>query len=213
MFKAGHNQLSGSLPDELFKATLLEHLSFSSNGLHGILNGTHIAKLTNLVILDHGENNFRGKVPDSLVQLKKLQELHLGYNNLSGELPSTLSNCTSLTNIDLKNNNFSGELTKVNFSNLPNLKILDLRENDFSGKIPETIYSCYKLTALRISYNNFQGQLSEGLGNLNSEVTLVTLAYWQQFYEFGKCTTDTKELQKSHHPSYWAQLHERDHAR
>ncbi|CAD6248059.1 unnamed protein product [Miscanthus lutarioriparius] len=168
VLKAGHNHLSGTLPDELFNGTLLEHLTFSSNGLHGILEGTHIANLTNLVILDLGENNFRGKVPESLVQLKKLQELHSGYNNLSGELPSALSNCTNLTNIDLKNNNFSGELTKVNFSNLPNLQILDLMENNFSGKIAETIYSCHKLTALRLSSNNFHGQLSEGLGNLKS---------------------------------------------
>ncbi|XP_066321215.1 tyrosine-sulfated glycopeptide receptor 1-like [Miscanthus floridulus] len=168
VLKAGHNHLSGTLPDELFNATLLEHLSFSSNSLHGILEGTHIAELTNLVILDLGENNFSGKVPDSIVQLKKLQELHLGYNSMSGELPSTLSNCTNLTNIDLGNNNFSGELTKVNFSNLPNLKILDLRENNFSGKIPETIYACHSLTALRLSSNNFEGQLSKGLGNLKS---------------------------------------------
>ncbi|EES06297.1 hypothetical protein SORBI_3004G044700 [Sorghum bicolor] len=168
VLKAGHNHLSGGLPDELFNATLLEHLSFSSNSLHGILEGTHIAKLSNLVILDLGENNFRGKLPDSIVQLKKLQELHLGYNSMSGELPSTLSNCTNLTNIDLKNNNFSGELTKVIFSNLPNLKILDLRKNNFSGKIPKSIYSCHRLAALRLSFNNFQSQLSKGLGNLKS---------------------------------------------
>ncbi|XP_002453322.1 tyrosine-sulfated glycopeptide receptor 1 [Sorghum bicolor] len=175
VLKAGHNYLSGPLPEELFNATLLEHLSFSSNSLHGILEGTHIAKLTNLVILDLGENNFSGKVPDSIVQLKKLQELHLGYNSMSGELPSTLSNCTDLTNIDLKSNNFSGELTKVNFSNLPNLKMLDLMRNNFSGKIPESIYSCYKLAALRLSYNNFRGQLSKGLGNLKS-LSFLSLA-------------------------------------
>jgi Leucine-rich repeat (LRR) protein len=144
----------------------LEHLSFFGNSLYGKLNGAHIAKLTNLVILDLGENNFSGKVPNSIVLLKRLQELHLGYNSMYGELPSTLSNCTNLTTIDLKNNNFSGELTKVNFSNLPNLKILDLMQNNFRGEIPESIYSCRNLTALRLAYNKFHGQLSEGLGNL-----------------------------------------------
>uniref|UniRef100_A0A453NDP8 Disease resistance R13L4/SHOC-2-like LRR domain-containing protein n=1 Tax=Aegilops tauschii subsp. strangulata TaxID=200361 RepID=A0A453NDP8_AEGTS len=83
-----------------------------------------------------------------------------------GQLPPSLTNCTNLITIDIKSNNFSGELTKVNFSNLPNLKNLDLMNNSFSGKIPESIYSCSNLIALRVSSNKFHGQLSEAIGNL-----------------------------------------------
>ncbi|KAL6888497.1 hypothetical protein ACP4OV_009523 [Aristida adscensionis] len=168
VLKADHNYLSGKLPDELFNATSLEYLSLSSNDLQGILDVAHIVKLSNLVILDLGENNFVGEIPHSIGQLKRLQEIHLGYNSMSGELPSTLSNCTNLITIDLKNNNFIGELTKVNFSNLSNLKTLDLRFNNLSGTIPESIYSCSNLTALRLSANKFHGQLSKGIGNLKS---------------------------------------------
>jgi Leucine-rich repeat (LRR) protein len=168
VLKAGHNDINGNLPDGLFNATSLESLSFSSNGLQGILDGTHIVKLYNLVILDIGYNKFSGKIPDSIGRLKKLQELHLGYNSMTGELPSTLSNCTNLEVINLKNNNFRGELTQVNFSKLPNLKTLDLRKNNFTGTIPESIYSCRNLTAFRLSYNKFHGQLSNGIGNLKS---------------------------------------------
>jgi len=175
VLKAGHNNLSGTLPHELFNATSLEYLSFSSNCLHGILDGTHIAKLSNLVVLDLGENNFSDKIPDSIGQLKRLRELHLDYNSMFGELPSTLSNCTNLIAIDLKSNSFSGELSKVNFSNMPNLRTIDLMLNNFSGKIPESIYSCRNLTALRLSSNKFHGQLSEGLGNLKS-LSFLSLA-------------------------------------
>ncbi|WVZ77882.1 hypothetical protein U9M48_025683 [Paspalum notatum var. saurae] len=168
VLKAGHNNLSGTLPNELFNATSLEYLSFYSNGLHGTLDGTRIAKLTNLIVLDLGENKFSGKIPDSIGQLKILQELHLDFNSMYGELPSTLSNCTDLIVINLMNNGFTGELAKVNFSNLENLETLDLSWNNFSGAIPESIYSCIKLTALRLSYNNFNGQLSNGIGNLKS---------------------------------------------
>ncbi|TVU33412.1 hypothetical protein EJB05_25228, partial [Eragrostis curvula] len=176
VLRAGHNNLSGPLPDELFNATLLEYLSFFSNGLEGILDGAHIVKLSNLAILDLGANKFRGKIPNSIGQLKRLQELHLDYNNMSGELPSTLTNCTNLITIDLKSNNFTGLLAKVNFSNLPNLRTIDLLRNNFSGTIPESIYSCSNLTALRLSVNNLHGQLSEGLGNLKS-LTFLSLAY------------------------------------
>uniref|UniRef100_K3YQC5 Leucine-rich repeat-containing N-terminal plant-type domain-containing protein n=1 Tax=Setaria italica TaxID=4555 RepID=K3YQC5_SETIT len=175
VLKAGHNYLSGTLPEEIFKATLLEHLSFSSNGLQGMLYNTHIFKLSNLSILDLGENKFSGMIPDSIGQLTRLQELHLDYNSMSGELPSTLSNCTNLITLDLKSNNFSGELNKVGFSNFPNLKTLDLRLNNFSGTIPESIYSCRNLIALRLSSNKFHGQLSKGLGNLKS-LSFLSLA-------------------------------------
>ncbi|KAL6629139.1 hypothetical protein ACP70R_028904 [Stipagrostis hirtigluma subsp. patula] len=166
VLKAGHNDLTGTLPDELFNATSLEYLSFSSNGLHGTLDPAHIVKLNDMILLDLGENKFSGKIPDSIGQLKRLQELHLDDNSMSGELPSTLSNCTNLITIDLKRNSFSGELTKVNFSNLHKLKTLDLMWNHFSGTIPESIYACNNLTALRLSSNKLHGQLSNGLSNL-----------------------------------------------
>jgi len=168
VLKAGHNNLNGTLPNELFNATLLEYLSLPNNNLQGVLDGAHIINVRNLATLDLGCNKFIGHIPDYIGQLKGLAELHLGNNNMSGQLPSSLGCCTNLTTIDLKSNNFSGELTKVNFSNLPNLKILDLMRNNFSGKIPESIYSSQELTALRLSSNNFHGQLSKGLGNLKS---------------------------------------------
>ncbi|KAJ1277941.1 hypothetical protein BS78_04G041100 [Paspalum vaginatum] len=168
VLKADHNNLNWTLPHELFNATSLEYLTFSSNNLQGILDGENIVKLSNLVILDLGENNFTGQIPDTICQLRRLQEIHLDYNSMSGELPSTLSNCTDLIMIDLRDNNFTGELARVNFSNLENLETLDLSRNNFSGTIPESIYSCIKLTALRLSYNNLHGQLSNGIGNLKS---------------------------------------------
>ncbi|WVZ77886.1 hypothetical protein U9M48_025687 [Paspalum notatum var. saurae] len=168
VLKADHNNLKGILPNELFNANSLEYLSFSSNNLQGVLDGKHIFKLSNLVILDLGENNFTGRIPDTIGQLRRLQEIDLDFNNMYGELPSSLSNCTDLIMINLRNNGFSGELAKVNFSNLENLKTLDLAWNNFIGTIPESIYSCVKLTALRLSYNNLHGQLSNGIGNLKS---------------------------------------------
>ncbi|TKW37938.1 hypothetical protein SEVIR_1G082132v4 [Setaria viridis] len=161
---AGYNHLSGALPDEIFNMTLLKHLSFSKNQLEGSLGD--ISKHRNLAILDLGGNVIRGSIPDSIGELKGLQELQLGHNNVSGELPSTLGNCTDLRSINLGCNNFSGELTGFNFSTLTNLKSLDLMRNNFNGTFPESIYSCSNLTALRLSNNRFQGQLSERISNL-----------------------------------------------
>ncbi|XP_044417517.1 receptor-like protein 2 [Triticum aestivum] len=172
----GHNNLIGTLPDELFDATSLEFLSFPRSGLQGTLEDMNIAKLTNLATLDLGENNFNGKIPESIGHLKRLEGLHLNNNNMYGQLPSALANCTNLIIIDLSYNNFNGQLTKVNFSNLRNLMSLDLIQNNFNGTIPESIYTCINLVALRLAYNNFHGQLAKGLGNLKS-LSFLSLYY------------------------------------
>ncbi|CAL5060222.1 unnamed protein product [Urochloa decumbens] len=168
VLKVGHNSLTGPLTDELFNAFSLEYLYFSSNGLHGVLDGARIINLRNISHLDIGDNLLVGKIPDSIGQLKRLKELRLYRNHMSGELPSALSNCTNLETIDLKYNKFSGELTKFNFSNMINLRKLDLLRNNFTGTIPESIYSCRNLTALRLSWNNLHGQLSPRIGELKS---------------------------------------------
>ncbi|CAL4889917.1 unnamed protein product [Urochloa decumbens] len=172
----GHNNLSGTIPDELFSSTSLERLSFRSSGLQGTLDGAHLAKLTDLVALDLGENNFTGQIPESIGELKRLEELLLDYNKMSGELPPSLCNCTSLRNINLKNNRFSGKLSNINFATLQNLEHVDLAANNFTGMIPESLYLCTKLIALRVSRNNFYGELSPSIVNLKS-LTFLSLYY------------------------------------
>jgi Leucine-rich repeat (LRR) protein len=177
VLKAGYNNLRGSLPDELFSATSLEHLSFPNNYLNGVLDGSPIMNLRNLATLDLGGNNLAGSIPDSIGQLKELEELCLDRNSMSGELPSSLGSCTNLIVIDLRFNNFSGELSKVNFSTLHNLEILDLLYNSFTGTVPESIYSCTNLIALRLSGNNLlHGQLSPRIRNLKS-LTFLSIGY------------------------------------
>ncbi|XP_062234269.1 tyrosine-sulfated glycopeptide receptor 1-like [Phragmites australis] len=167
VLKAGHNNLTGALPHELFSATSLNHLSFPSNDLQGVLDGSNLVKLGNLTVLDLGSTGISGKMPDSIGQLRRLEELHLDNNNMSGELPPALSNCTSLRYISLRNNSFGGDLSKVNFAQL-DLRIADFSLNFFTGEIPESIYSCSNLIALRLAYNNFHGQFSPRIGNLRS---------------------------------------------
>ncbi|KAL6603592.1 hypothetical protein ACP70R_043953 [Stipagrostis hirtigluma subsp. patula] len=167
LLKAGHNNISGALPHELFSVTSLEHLSFPNIDLQGVLDGSQLVKLSNLTVLDLGSTGLSGKIPDSIDQLRMLEEIRLDNNNMSGELPSTLGNCRHLRYISLSNNSFTGELSKVNFT-LLDLRTADFSVNCFTGTIPESIYSCSNLTALRLSYNNFHGQLSPRIGNLMS---------------------------------------------
>ncbi|XP_012700605.1 receptor-like protein 2 [Setaria italica] len=163
VIKTGHNNLTGVLPHELS----LEQLSFPNNDLQGILDASNLVKLANLIILDLGSNGLRGNIPDSIGQLRRLEELHLDNNLMSGELPLALGNCTRLKYITLRNNSFRGDLSTVNFAQL-DLRIADFSINKFTGTIPESIYACSNLIALRLAYNNFIGQFSPRIGNLRS---------------------------------------------
>jgi Leucine-rich repeat (LRR) protein len=167
VLKAGHNNLTGALPHELFNATSLEHLSFPNNNLQGVLDGSGLAKLSNLVFLDLGSNGLERELPDSIGQLGRLEELHLDNNLMTGELPSALSNCRSLKYITLRNNSFMGDLSRVNFTQM-DLRTADFSLNKFNGTIPESIYACSNLVALRLAYNNFHGQFSPRIANLRS---------------------------------------------
>uniref|UniRef100_I1NXE6 Leucine-rich repeat-containing N-terminal plant-type domain-containing protein n=1 Tax=Oryza glaberrima TaxID=4538 RepID=I1NXE6_ORYGL len=133
VLKASNNEINGSLPDELFDASMLEHLSFLKNGLEGELDG----------------------------QLKRLEELHLDYNRMSGELPSALGNCTNLKIINLKYNNFRGELLKLSprIGNLKSLLFLSLSNNSFVNiaNVIHALKNSRKINTLIIG-TNFKGE-------------------------------------------------------
>jgi hypothetical protein len=96
--------------NELFNATLLKYMSFPNNDLHSVLDGVHIVNLRNLRTLDLGENNFSGKIPDCIGQLKRVEKLHLDYSIMSEQLQESHKNY------------FNGELTKVDFTKLKNFR-------------------------------------------------------------------------------------------
>ncbi|CAL4966723.1 unnamed protein product [Urochloa decumbens] len=154
----------------LMNFLMLPHWSsslFQKNDIQGILDASNLIKLTNLIILDLGSNGLLGNIPDTIGQLRRLEELHLDNNLMSGELPLTLDNCTRLKYITLRNNSFRGDLGRVNFTQL-DLRTADFSMNYFTGTVPESIYACSNLIALRLAFNKFHGQFSPSIANLRS---------------------------------------------
>ena len=130
--RLGSSDLSGFIPPDIAKLTVLEKLNLSSNHLRGTIP-PELGGLTNLVVLDLGGNsslqggippelggltNLRnlvlgsavlgGAIPPELGELEKVVELNLGYNNLSGSIPAELSGMKSLAFLDLSGNSLSG---------------------------------------------------------------------------------------------------------
>ncbi|CAL8150886.1 unnamed protein product [Prunus armeniaca] len=167
VFRAGHNNLSGLLPEDIYNATKLEEIALPFNSLHGAISDK-IVNLTNLAILDLSFNHFGGELPLNLGKLSKLKFVTFDFNNLEGALPPSLMNCTNLVELRLENNTLEGDISMLDFSRLSQLTKLDLRVNNFTGTIPVSLYSCRSLKAIRLSKNHLEGQIQAEILSLKS---------------------------------------------
>ena len=60
--------------------------------------------------MDLSNNEFEGKIPDSIGELKSLHVLDLSNNSLDGSIPSPLENLSQLESLDLSDNKLSGRI-------------------------------------------------------------------------------------------------------
>jgi Leucine-rich repeat (LRR) protein len=69
-------------------------LDLSNNKVKGVFgksNAGRLTALTNMVVLAIADNNLKGKVPQTLSVLQKLQSLNLNNNDLSGRIPGVIT--------------------------------------------------------------------------------------------------------------------------
>lgn len=155
--------MTGVLPEEIGNFRKLRNLSISgigaplgSKGIYGPLPES-LGNLEELRSLYMPYNHFSGGLPDSMRNLKHLEEIDLmgdgdsklfveGFYNkdnyLSGPIPEWIGELKDLCSISLQNNLFSGDLPK-SLSNLHYLETLDLADNCFTGPLPEVIVKHY----------------------------------------------------------------------
>jgi uncharacterized protein YjbI with pentapeptide repeats len=126
-------QLSGTLPDSIFRLPNLRKLNL--NGNNELMGFFPMVNWTNpLRFLDVSYTLFSGELPKSIGNLKFLRYLGLSSCNFSKSLPPTLGNLIQLTFFDLSYNSFSGEIPS-SLSNLKALDYFDLHSNNLNGKI------------------------------------------------------------------------------
>jgi len=81
------NNLSGTIPPQMFNLIGLSSLNLSHNKLAGKIPN-EIGNMKNLESLDFSANQLRGEIPYSLSSLSFLGYLNLSFNNLTGKIPS-----------------------------------------------------------------------------------------------------------------------------
>ncbi|KAL9382734.1 hypothetical protein Peur_025769 [Populus x canadensis] len=140
-----NNSLSGTIPHEIGKMTLLKSLNQ----------------------LDLSYNILTGEIPYSIGNLRNLSLLHLIQNQLSGCIPSSIGNMTMLVNVSLQQNNLIG-LIPSSVGNLTSLSFLYLWDNKLSGSIPQEIGLLESLNEIDLSSNVLTSRIPYSIGNLRN---------------------------------------------
>ncbi|XP_027362919.1 receptor-like protein EIX1 [Abrus precatorius] len=81
------NNLSGSVPIEMYMLTGLQSLNLSHNQLVGTIP-EEIGNLKRLESIDLSNNHFSGEIPQSMSNLHFVGVLNLSFNNFMGKIPS-----------------------------------------------------------------------------------------------------------------------------
>jgi EIX receptor 1/2 len=120
-----------------------------------------------LTIFNLANNNFYGRIPDSICASTGygLQTLHLQNNNFIGELPKSLITCSSLKVLDLGENRLSGRIPTQIGTSLPHLIVLRRPSNLFVGRIPMQLCHLTSLQILDLSHNSITGTIPKCLSN------------------------------------------------
>lgn len=143
-----------------------------------------------VTIVDLGNNNLVGTLPNSLGNMYQLSRLLLSQNQLTGSIPAALETCYELRWLYLSQNQLSGTIPvqlgnlanlehlllnengtitgaiPPELGNLSNLQLLYLGSNDMTGTIPNELWQLTELRQLLLTGNNFSGIISEEIGNL-----------------------------------------------
>lgn len=115
---------------------------------------------SNLESFSASYNQFQGKLPDWLGNLKRLKYLRLDNNLFRGPIPDTWGTLPSLIELDIHFNQLDGAITE-GLGQLQSLKSLQLRGNHLIGTIPKSIGRLGDLQNLDFSNNSLEGAVSE----------------------------------------------------
>eukprot|EP01018_Ginkgo_biloba_P022241 Gb_00418 [translate_table: standard] len=173
-FHFNKNQLTGSIPSEIFNANMhLIHVLFDSNFLTGGIPST-LDLVSTLEVVRLDRNLLEGPVP-SISNLTKLSELHLSNNKLGGPVPD-LSALQSLAYVDLSNNSFNASKAPDWFTTIQTLTTLVMENGTLEGEIPSDLFSLPQIQTVNLRHNSFNVTLNMST-EISSQLQLVDLEF------------------------------------
>ncbi|CAN8314924.1 unnamed protein product [Cochlearia groenlandica] len=155
---SNNNNISGSLPSDLWSLNTLKNLNLSYNNISCSLS-SNVGNFGQLESLDMSHNSFYGEIPEAVDSLVSLRVLNLDHNEFEMFVPRGLLGCVSLVSVDLSSNKLQGSLPDGFGSAFTKLKALNLARNKIHGKDID-FAGMRSITILNISDNLFEGSVT-----------------------------------------------------
>ena len=120
-----------------------------------------------LVSIEMHGNNVKGEIPESISQIKTLQQFAIGDSKgVVGQLPESLGELPNLRILAITSTSISGAIP-VSLSKASKLETLWLCYNQLSGEIPGELGEL-PLEGLNLTSNNLTGNIPEGLTKMRT---------------------------------------------
>ncbi|XP_030473600.2 leucine-rich repeat receptor protein kinase HPCA1-like isoform X1 [Syzygium oleosum] len=172
-FHFGQNQLSGTIPSQLFSSEMhLIHVLFDNNQLTGSIPST-LGLVQSLEVVRFDRNFLSDAVPGNLNNLTSVRELLLSNNGLTGPLPN-LAGMKALNYLDLSNNSFDATDFPSWIPTLHSLTTLILEHTQLRGGLPVFLFSIFSLQSVVLKNNQLNGTLDIGTSHSN-QLQLIDL--------------------------------------
>ncbi|KAF8730934.1 hypothetical protein HU200_016808 [Digitaria exilis] len=173
-FHFGGNQLSGTIPFQIFNSNMsLIHVLLDNNNFSGSFPPT-LGLVTALEVLRLDSNyHLTGPVPANFNNLTHLVELHLANNQLTGPLPN-LTGMNSLSFVEMSNNSFNPSDVPAWLTTFQSLTSLYLENLNISGQLPQALFHLPVLQTVRLRGNYFNGTLNIS-SDFSSQLELIDL--------------------------------------
>ncbi|XP_054823389.1 probable LRR receptor-like serine/threonine-protein kinase At3g47570 isoform X2 [Prosopis cineraria] len=178
-FQVHSNKLSGAFPSSLYNLSSLVEIAVSNNQFHCSLPASMFNTLPSFKYLILGLNQFYGPIPTSIVNASKLQIISIPDNDFTGSVPN-LGKLLDLWSLGLAGNNLGSNSAKdleflESLVNCSKLEELDMQDNNFGGHLPNTIGNLStQLRILSLGINQISGKIPASLGNLIDLSVLAT---------------------------------------
>ena len=92
-------------------------------------------------MLNLGQNQLQGKLPQTLTKCKELRVVEVGQNQIVDTFPFSLQALPKLTVLSLRSNKFHGPIWNPNtFWGFVDLHVLDISSNHFNGEMPSEYF-------------------------------------------------------------------------
>lgn len=160
----GWNNLTGTIPREVFRLQNLTHFDVQFNGLSGSIP-PEIGNITSVVDIYLNNNQFTGSLPGELGKLSLLQGLSVEYNGFSGSIPYQLANCTPLLFLSFNRNQMQGSIPS-SLRVLGKLEWIQAAHNMLTGPIPSELSNCSRFFGLVLDNNLLTDQIPTSFARL-----------------------------------------------